>query len=179
MKDKKRTNYVIIAILLLVVGISIGYAALSATLTITGNTTINRNTWDVHFETLNVTSGSVTATTPATISGSKLDINYAITLAKPGDFYEFTVNVKNGGTLPAKLSSTPQVLGLSNAQKVYTTYTVTYSDGTAAAAGDTIAAGASKTIKVRVAYRTDITSGQLPTTEQNVELTYSMNFIQG
>jgi len=179
MKGNKRTNYIVVAILLLVVGISIGYAALTATLTITGNTTINKNTWDVHFETLNVTEGSVTATTPAAISGSKLDINYAITLAKPGDFYEFTVNVTNGGTLPAKLSATPQILGLSNDQKVYTTYTVTYSDGTAVQANDTIAAGQSRTIKVRVQYRTDITDSQLPVAEQNPELTFSMNFIQG
>ncbi|MBQ2639342.1 MAG: hypothetical protein IJF92_01060 [Bacilli bacterium] len=178
MKQDKRTNMVMAIILVLIVGISIGYAALTAALNITGQTTIGSPSWDVHFETLNVTSGSATATTPAAIQTNKLDINYAVTLNQPGDFYEFTVNVKNGGTIAAKLSANPTLAGLSDAQKVYTTYTATYSDGTTVSANDKLAAGASKTIKVRVEYKTDITASQLPTTAQNVTLTYAMNYIQ-
>ena len=178
MKKDKRTNMVMAIILVLIVGISIGYAALTAALNIQGQTTINSTKWDVHFETLNVTSGSVTATTPAAIQTNKLDITYGVELNEPGDFYEFTVNVKNAGTIPAKLSADPTLAGLSSAQKVYTSYTATYSDGTAVSANDKLAAGASKTIKVRVEYKTNITADQLPTTAQNVTLTYAMNYVQ-
>ncbi len=176
---KEKKNYVIIAILLLVVGISIGYAALSATLNITGNTTIGKSSWDVHFENLQVTTGSVEATTEAAVDGQKTNINYTVTLEKPGDFYEFTVDVKNGGTIPAKIATTPTLAGLSTDQKVYTNYTATYSDGTPVQANDALASGAKKTLKVRVEYNKNVAADQLPTEPQNVELTFAMNFIQG
>ena len=48
MKKKKNSSFVVIA-LLLIVTISIGYAALSTTLNINGTSTIKTQTWDVHF----------------------------------------------------------------------------------------------------------------------------------
>ena len=42
-KENSRTNYIVIALLVLVIGISIGYAALSATLNINGSSTIERH----------------------------------------------------------------------------------------------------------------------------------------
>ena len=60
---KKRIMYFSLFFMLLF--ISIGYAYLSAALSINGNTTIAANTWDIHFENLSITNGSVIATTPA------------------------------------------------------------------------------------------------------------------
>ena len=174
-----RRNYAIIVVLLLVIGISIGYAALSATLNINGQTTIGKSSWDVHFENLQVTDGSVEAVTPAEINEDKTDINYSVKLVNPGDFYEFTVDVKNGGTIPAKISSTPTLAGLSDAQKEYTNYTVTYRDGSTVSANDSLAAGTSKTLRVKVEFKKDITSTQLPSATEDVDLTFAMNFIQG
>lgn len=178
-KKNIRRNYAIIVVLLLVIGISIGYAALSATLNINGQTTISKSNWDVHFGNLNITDGSVTATTDAAIDTNKTDINYSVTLAQPGDYYEFTVDVTNAGTIPAKIASTPTLAGLSDEQKVYTNYTVTYQDGSTVSADDALSAGTTKTLRVRVEYKTDINSTQLPTTAQTVNLTFAMNFIQG
>ncbi|MBS5720069.1 MAG: hypothetical protein KHW57_05330 [Clostridium sp.] len=48
----------------------------------------------------------------------------------------------------------------------------------APAAGDTIAAGKSRSVKVRVEYKKDITAAQLPTADQALSLTYAMNFVQ-
>lgn len=174
--NKKR--YGVLILLLLVVGISIGYAALTTTLNINGTTTIGKASWDVHFENLAVTDGSVTATTAAAIDTAKTTINYEITLSEPGDFYEFTVDAVNGGTLDAELSADPEILGLTTEQDVYVNYTVTYEDGTALAAGDEIAASASSTYKVRVEYDTDITADQLPTEDQTISLTFAANYIQ-
>ena len=39
--------------------ISMGYAYLNTSLSITGDTTIAGNTWDIHFENLNVSENSV------------------------------------------------------------------------------------------------------------------------
>ena len=49
----KKTIYIAI-ILFLTVGFCIGYAALNTTLTINGSSTIEKNTWDVHFENIKV-----------------------------------------------------------------------------------------------------------------------------
>ena len=177
MKERKKRMSVLI-LLLLVGFITIGYAVLNSDLTITGTSHITNATWDVHFETISVTTGSVTATTAPTIATGGLSITYEVTLAKPGDFYEFSVNVKNDGSVTAKLSAAPTISGPTTAQDVYTNYTFLNSDGTAVTAGQTIAAGASKTYKVRVEFDRNISSNQLPTTAQNMTLTAAMNWEQ-
>ena len=178
MKKNRKNGLVVAIVMLLLVGISVGYAAISTTLNINGTSSIGGTTWDVHFENVKVSSGSVTATTAAKVETDTTKVTYAVTLSQPGDYYEFTVDVKNAGTLAAKLSAVPTLSGVSTAQDVYTNYTVTYSDGTTIKAGDTLAAGATKTLKVRVEFDSNITSSQLPTTAQSLTLACSMNYVQ-
>ena len=51
----------IIAILILSIGI--GYAYLTSNLSITGSTRVNANIWDIHFNNIQVDSGSVSLVT--------------------------------------------------------------------------------------------------------------------
>lgn len=178
MKNKGKKYLSIVILLLLLVGITVGYATLSSNLNISGTSTIGVSDWDVHFENLATTSGSVTPTTAPQISANQLSITYAVPLSVPGDFYEFTVDVRNAGTIPAKLSALPTVSGVSAAQDVYVNYTFTHTDGTAIVAGEKLAAGASKNFKVRVEFDRNITSDQLPTTAQNLNLTVAMQYEQ-
>lgn len=177
MKQVKRSVSVIV-LLLLLVGITVGYSALSQTLNINGTSTISKTTWNVHFANVTITTGSVTATTAPTATGNVVSLDYAVNLQKPGDFYEFTVDVKNDGTVAAKLSALPTLSGVSTAQDVYVNYTFTHSDGTAITVGETIAAGASKKFKVRVEFDSSISASQLPSSEQTLNLTASMNYVQ-
>lgn len=136
MRGIKRKSYILPIFALVVVILSVGYAAITATLNITGTSTITKNTWNIHFQGLSVTSGSVTAATPAapTLSG--------------------------------------------NTQSAIMTYTATWSDGTAIAPNTTLAAGASKKMKLRVQYRKDITSSQLPTADTTLTLKFSLPIVQ-
>lgn len=178
-KKTNRGKLVIASVLLLLLGISIGYAALSTQLTVNGTTKISSNTWNVYFNNITVTSGSKTATTIPTVSGtSTTTLTYAVDLAKPGDYYEFTVDVVNNGSINAKLAAAPTLTGVSTAQDVYTNYVVTYSDGTAIKANDTLNAGQTKKLKVRVEYDKNITASQLPTTAQTLSLTCTMSYVQ-
>lgn len=178
MKERKNKRKYILALLaLLIVSVSIGYAALSTTLNINGTSTIKTQNWDVHFETISPTSGSVTPTTAANIV-SNTAITYAVALEKPGDFYEFTVDVKNTGSIAAKLNAAPTISGVSAEQDVYTNYSVTYSDGTAIGASDKLEAGQTKTLKVRVEFDKDISNDELPTENQTLNLTFAMEYIQ-
>ena len=176
---KKKNNGLLYGLILVIMfGISVGYAAITTTLQINGTSSIGKATWDVHFENLSVTSGSVTATEAAVIDTNKTSIGYKVPLTLPGDFYEFTVDVKNAGTIPAKLSGAPTLSGVNTTQDVYINYTVTYADGSAITATDELAVGATKTLKVRVEFDKNITDEQLPSTASELSLGFSMNYVQ-
>jgi len=177
MKKKKNSSFVVIA-LLLIVTISIGYAALSTTLNINGTSTIKTQTWDVHFANVKVTTntGATVTKAPTITEGKTTEVTYNVALNQPGSVYEFTVDVVNGGTIAAKTSAIPTLGG--NTQPTIFNYTVTWSDGSPITANTALAAGAKKTAKVRIEYKKDITAAQLPTADQALSLTYAMNFVQ-
>ncbi len=178
MKKKNSKKFVLALLVLLLLTVSVGYSALSTTLNINGTSKINNATWDVHFENIKVTSGSVSATKAATIDTATTTVNYNVDLTKPGDFYEFTVDVKNAGSINAKLSALPTLSGVSTKQDVYTNYTVTYKDGTAIKADDKLASGETKTLKVKVEFDKNVANNQLPTEAQTLNLTFAMNYVQ-
>ena len=98
--DKKKNLTSLIIVLFLCIGL--GYAFLNATLNINGTAKIMDATWDIHFTNLQVTSGSVvigTGDSAAAITSDNTVISYTITFKEPGEFYEFTVDAKNFGTL--------------------------------------------------------------------------------
>lgn len=177
MKKKKNSSFVVIA-LLLIVTISIGYAALSTTLNINGTSTIKTNTWDVHFANVKPTTntGATVTKAPTITEGKTTEVTYNVALNKPGSVYEFTVDVVNGGTIAAKTSATPTLGG--NTQPAIVNYTVTWSDGSLITANTALAAGATKTAKVRVEYKKDITAAQLPSADTALSLTCSIPYVQ-
>ena len=129
-KNKRKLNYLIVVILLLLV--SVGYAVLSSNLNIVGAGTINNPTWNIHWENVSVKTGSVTASTP-TIDTNKTTVNYSVTLSIPGDYYEFTVDVVNNGSIDAMIDSIQTTMVDGNNQPVTLPncihFSVTYDDG--------------------------------------------------
>ena len=177
-KRNRRNGYSVAIVLLLLLFVGFGYAAISQKLDITGKTTIGSSSWDVHFENVEVTTGSVTATKAATATGNTTTIDFEVPFETPGDFYEFTVDVVNGGSLDAKVSAEPTLSGISSAQDVYINYTVTYENGDPIQANDTLGNGTSKTYKVRVEFDKNITSSQLPTGGDTVNFGFSVDYVQ-
>ena len=177
MKKKKNSSFVVIA-LLLIVTISIGYAALSTTLNINGTSTIKTQTWDVHFANVKVTtnSGATVTKAPTITDGKTTEVTYNVALNQPGSVYEFTVDVVNGGSIAAKTSAIPTLGG--NTQPTIFNYTVTWSDGSPITANTALAAGDKKTVKVRIEYKKDITAAQLPSADTALSLTCSIPYVQ-
>ena len=165
--------YVALAVLALM--ISVGYALLSANLRINGTSRINGITWDVHFENAEATENSTVSptTAPSAPAASKLQtISYDVTFDTPGQVYEFTVDVVNGGTIDAMIESFTSKIKIGDGEEVailadksnlpaYLDYDVTYEDGTAIANNHLLAASDLETIKVTVTFKRDITSAQL------------------
>ena len=174
---QNKTQIYLLLIFAVALLIGVGYAALSATLKINGQTTINKASWDVHMEDINVTSGSVTATTAPTLDTAKTTVNFSVKLTNPGDFYEFTVKEVNKGTIDAMVSTISKT-GFTAAQAKYLDYTVTYSDGVALAEKQLLKSNQSETLKVRISFKTDLTAADLPTSDATLNLNFSLAYQQ-
>ena len=174
--DNKKNLYKSI-ILLVILVIGIGYAYLTSNLSISGQTEVVANTWNIHFENLNVKEGSVIASNPAIINSDNTTINYSVTLSRPKDYYEFTVDVKNDGTLPGKVSIS-SLSGLDTTSSKVIDYEVKYTNGNSVSIGDILNAGAKKTIKLRVYYKDDISASDFPSNNLNLTLTYTLQYVQ-
>lgn len=158
--------------------VTVGYAALSTTLSITGKGTLSKNSWDIHFENLVIVdNGASAVTTAPTIDSTKTKVSFNITLSKPGDSYEFTVDAVNKGTIDAMLSGF-SATSLTTDQQKYLTYTVTYSDGATISTKDYLKKGTSETIRVRVRFRDDLTATDLPSSAEKLNLTATLVYVQ-
>lgn len=187
-KKNKKNNSLVVILLLLVAFISVGYAAISSNLQINGSAIINKQTWDVHFNNVQVSEGSVAttdedkATIKADDNGENTLVTYKVILAEPGDFYEFTVDVENKGTLDAKLNAITMT-ELTEAQAKVISYTAEYVDSTDATVSknDVLAADATNKVKVKVMYRTDIDADTLNAASEDgisLDLSYGLEYIQ-
>ena len=185
-RNNKKKNYFTL-LLLLVVTIGIGYAFLTQELTINGTGKVTASNWSIYFDNLVFNSGNVALSTgdsAATINPTTLtDVTYTVTLQKPGDFYEFTVDVVNDGTIDAMIGSVSNKLGgveidATHPLPAYLNYSVTYSDDIAIAPNHLLEAGDTETYKVRLEYRKDISATDLPSTAQSLTLNFSVEYVQ-
>lgn len=133
-ENKKRKKYLVGA-LLLVALLGIGYAYLQTTLNISGTTKVSKNTWSIYWDNIQVTDGSVTGTQVVanpTISNST-SVSFSVSLDKPGEYYEFTLDAVNNGTIDAMVQGIVSTVEDENDQTVtlpsYISYTITYEDG--------------------------------------------------
>ncbi len=182
---KKQENQKLIAIVIvLLMLISIGYAALTTTLTINGTANIGQTSWLVYFTNVvpNANNNVVQVVTEPTTTGkTTTTLNWAVNMDTPGQRYEFTVDAVNEGSIDAMIGAETENLitqGLSTAQKKYLDYTVTYINGVAVEKNDKLAAGETKTLKVRLEFKEDVNAADLPTDAQTINLSYSMNYVQ-
>ncbi len=174
MRSRASKNNLILLLLLIIGFIGMGYAMLTTNINITGTGKIKDAKWDVHFANIQVTDGSVAAATVANITDDT-SAEFAVTLEKPGDFYEFTMDVVNAGTIDAMVdsfSTTPTVLSDC------VSYTVTWINEDTPKAKDSIPKGETYQMKIRVEMLKDITVNQLLTTEQTLILSVQLDCVQ-
>ena len=176
MKKKNKKSYVWLALFALI-GITIGYAVLSTTLNINGKSTISKNTWDVHFDNINVTDESVEAVKLPTIEDDTT-VDFEIALNMPGDFYEFTVDVVNNGTIDAMIESINKTPILTEEQAKYLDYTITYQNNLEITSKQLVKKDESVRLKVRVEIRKDIDPSDLPEVGDVLYLSFTANYQQ-
>ena len=176
----------VLIVSLLVVGILIrvGYAYLKQDLDINGVAIASKNTWDVHFVEGSIDSSTSNlstcvnenqcsrVTTPATISQDGKSVNFGVIFHVIGDYYEFTVDVVNNGTIDAMLNEVVKD-GLSQYSD-YLDFTVTYADGMPITQYDELLkCGHTEKLRVRVTFVS------APDNDVSASLGVTVNYVQG
>ena len=181
-KEKRKTMFRIL--LLLMFGIGIGYAALTTNLSINGSATMTASSWDVHIENLVLNPKNVelsTGDSAATInSTTRTSISYSITLQKPGDFYEFTFDIKNAGTIDAMIGSISSKINGNpiTTLPAYLEYRISYSDDQELLENQLLTAGDKETMKVYIGYKKDLDPEDLPETNQTNSFLIEIEYLQ-
>jgi len=184
MKNNRNQRFVVLVALLavaLVGTIGVAVAAFTQDLKIEGIATVKGTSWDVHFENLKtaqVNSSLNTAkenTAPVIDTTNTIIKTYDVTLKSDGDAISYTFDVKNDGDIDAKVTGIAMNTGSTltcnstggtaaeqadrdNKTCANLSYTLTYADGSTVAVNDKLAAGASKTMKLKLEYKAN-TSG--------------------
>ena len=182
MEKQKNTQMFVIAILAVaVLTMSVGFAAFTQILNINGNVTVASSKWSIAFDTTSYTEsdGSV-AVSNKTLDGTSM--TYNVTLTKPGDFYEFTVNVKNTGTFDANLTGIT-MSPLTTEQSKYLTYEIDYNGNTYTSTQTGLSISLANTsgvvpVKVKVSYVQPENPADLPSSEVTIPLTASLTYKQ-
>jgi len=158
-------NIAIIAVIVAILAMSVGFAALQQALTITGTGTVRAATWSVSFANLRapVLTGGAAIDTPATLIISSTTLTFDVSLGKPGDSIEYVFDVRNNGDINAKIG-TINLTGVSAAMAMNVTYTLTYADNSPILVNDTLAAGQSKNLRLRLSYNdvSDLSAVDVP-----------------
>ena len=131
LRNRKNNRNKIMLILVIILGVSLAYAAISTTLKIDGSALVKKPTWSVYWDNPQVVEGSI-SNTPPTIGqdegeAENTKATWNVTLDRPGDFYEFTIDAVNAGSIDAAIedSSISPPAGLPE----YIKYEITYADG--------------------------------------------------
>ena len=180
MRRRRKSTKIYILILILF-AVSLGFATLSTTLKINGTSTLNKNTWSIYWDNIANKKGVTPQIEPEIIEDENHNQNTKLTmtvdLSLPGDFYEFTVDAVNAGTIDAKVDVVSKST-IPNAYKDVIEYNVTYENLAPIKEGDRLDAGTKVTYKVSVKYKKDINSNQLINENINLPLTLNITYNQ-
>lgn len=133
--------------------------------------------WRIEFQNIVIQEGSVEPIKGATIDDSKTGIFYEVLLNEPGDFYSFQVDIVNSGTIDAKIYNIIEK-GITDIQKRFLDYEITYIDGSKITINDTLLAKQTKTIKVILKFKDDLNADDLPSIKQDLNLSYRIVYIE-
>lgn len=189
-KDRGTRTIAIFAILLSILGLTVGYSALSQTLTINGTGKVIGADWNIVWANISepqlVGSASAPSKENVIISDTSITLNDVI-LRLPGDSITYTFDVSNTGDINAKIgtitASTPDYTGTgetstADVQLVRNNfeYQLTYDDNKALAVNDTLNAGDTKTLKLTILYKesaTDIPTNDVVISNFGTQIIYT------
>ena len=174
-KDRKVLTLGLCLVLVCVFTLTVAYSALSAVLTINGNARVSAADWDIYLDKPRVNGGSATTDVPI-VNGVTATFN--TTLNMPGDFYEFVVDVVNDGSIDAMIENVVKTPELTTDQAKFLKYEITYQNGESITTKQLLAKDTTMPIKVRIEYRSDLVSSDLPAGQVVLDLSLTLEYTQ-
>ena len=178
--NRKRKNTFKIFFLILV-GMTLGFAAINTTLQLIGTLSISRTTWNIHFDNPTKTGGVSAIKEVALKENDNTTVEYQVKLTNPGDYYEFTVDAKNDGTIDGMITNIQNKVYENNVEVTLPTYlesTITYSDDKTIEPNHLLASTKSETYKVKVTYKTGLAADELPDQEKTYNFRFTVTYMQ-
>lgn len=173
--NRKMLSVILILVLILVFSLSIAYAIMSVTLNISGKASLS-SSWGIRFQNPVVSAGSATDNVPVIVDSTSL--SFSTILDMPGDYYEFTVEVNNYGTIDAIIDNISRPLDLTEEQSRYIKYDIKWFNGSLVTEKQSIGRGTVLKLIVRLEYRNDILASDLPSNVTNLDLSLKLNYVQ-
>ena len=146
-RNVRKLFYTIFLAFLLCFGV--GYASLNSSLFIDGVAIVNPSVLKVEFQNVDVSSSGDYAMEPL-IEDNNVSGNLAF--SRTGEFYEFTFDAVNTGTIDAMIGSFNITPTVSGALANYIKYEVSYDNGEAISLKQAVNDGSFVRIKVRIEY---------------------------
>ncbi len=180
---RRRKDFRLFILLLILLLVTIGYAALTTTLKITGQAQVTKQSWNVYWDTPIVKEGSVTDTAPTRTNDqndpANTKLTWSIELNVPGDYYEFMVDAVNAGSIDAMITGITNTV--SPALPNYIQYSVTYDDGNAIANNQKLAKAVGGVAtrdkyKVRIYYDPELATSSIINSIPTGGNTYTFTF---
>lgn len=182
---KNRKSRITTIVLILILFISIGYAVLTTVFNINSNVSLSKVSFNIHFDNIVVASdhkAEVTDGNDARITNdAKTEITFTVNLKKLGDYYSFTTDIVNEGSIPGKVKSV-ELNGLTDSQKKLLKYNIYYTDNSKdITPGDYIGPESTKNITVDLVYdlNDEISNEDMPTDDLTVQCTLVINMENG
>ena len=185
-ETKNKIKIYVGIVALLVVFMTLGTALLSRTVTIIGKSKINKNSWVIYFDDIDIAEDSSPVedeSEKAKISKNgvadptKQNIEFTANLRNPGDFYEFTVYTVNDGTIDAEIESIEKTI-LTEEQQKYLDFEVKYDDGEEIKRCDILKAGTRRLIKAVVKYKEGLAVEDYPSNGVSLNFFFKINYSQ-
>lgn len=170
----RKKVFIFLFLFLFLLGIGIGFAYVNTALEITGVAKVKDAKWGIQLNNYTLTDGSVTPNADPTITDTT--ISFAAKVNEPGEFYGFSIDVENNGTINASIANFSVTPDFSTIN--YLDASFTYEDGTPVQNGDLLIAGTAKRIIVRLSYKDGIDESLYPTTDQSFNVVVSLNYEQ-
>ena len=168
------------AVIVAVLGLTVAFAALSTTLNIKGSAYLDAAKWGIKFQNLSEPSivGEASDAKTAKIEKDVSINDIKVALSKPGDSVTYTVDLVNDGDINAKIENIEKT-NLTEEQQKYITFTVKYKENdTELKIGDILSKGQVKPLVIKIEYRKDLESSDLPKSAQGINLSYKLDFVQ-
>ena len=175
-KDRKALTLGLCLVVVCVFTLTIAYAALNAVLEINGNAEVVASTWDIKLANPKVKNGSVNNNLPVITNNTTA--SFSATLNNPGEFYEFTIDVVNNGSIDAMIDSIEKLPSLTTEQSKFLNYVIEYENGESISTKQLVEANSFVRLKVSVEFRKDISSTDLPISQNVLDLSFKLNYVQ-